>query len=279
MARNTIKGQIALIVLTVMAIALTLGLSLSQRVITDLEITHEEEKSAQAFSAAEGGVEEALRILDQGATVPEGYGSTIAGGLGVDNLDIQTQVVGANTEFVYPVSISPGDTVLVWLRDHDENGNVDLNSGYDENTIDVCWEVNAAVEVIYFYRDSLGNDDIARFAFDPELSRRGGADGNNFADVGSSCAGLDTGATINDLTTGGLTPLFLVVRPFYEETRIGISGGAEVPVQGHEITSTGEIERGDEKVISRRLKVFREWESPPSYFYSGITSGNDVTTN
>ncbi len=277
MARNTIEGQIALIVLTVMAIALTLGLSLSQRVITDLEITQEEEKSAQAFSAAEGGVEEALRILDQGATVPEGYGSTIAGGLGVDNLNIQTQVVGASTEFIYPVSISPGDTVLVWLRDHDENGEVDLNSGYDENSIDVCWEVNAAVEVIYFYRDV--NDEISRFAFDPELSRRGGADGNNFSDIGGSCAGLDTGATINDLTTGGKTPLFLVVRPFYEETRIGISGGAEIPIQGHEITSTGEIDKSNEEVISRRLKVFREWESPPSYFYSGITSRNDVTTN
>ena len=51
------KGQILLLVVLVMTIALTIGLSLATRTITDIRTTTEEENSQRAFSAAEAGIE------------------------------------------------------------------------------------------------------------------------------------------------------------------------------------------------------------------------------
>lgn len=275
MGRNksvTQTGQVALIILTVMAIALTLGLSLSQRVITDLEITQEEEKSAQAFSAAEGGVEEALRILDQGGDVDSELDTVqIAKDLGVDSVDIETTAVGGQTEFTYPLPVSPGDSAFIWLRDHDENGNLLLDQGYGGGSINICWQNQAAVEIIYFY-DS-GGYNISRFAYN---SNSTSSIANGFSDpTGTECAGLDTSASIN---LGGYTPLFLVVRPFYSETEIGFSGSEAFPVQGNEITSTGEVVRSEEEVISRRIKAYQSWEIPSEFFFHSVFANTGVTT-
>lgn len=267
------KGQIALIVLTVMAMVLTLGLTLSERVITDLEVSQEEEKSAQAFSAAESGVEEALRILDQGGSVDDLDTTQIASDLGVSEVSVQSSSVGGSTEFVYPLLVDPGNSIVIWLREHDADGNIDLANGYAGASIDVCWQAGAAIEVISFYEQS-GSYDISRFAFDSDNGRTGE---NNFdyAD-GGGCSGLAVSDTIN--LTG--TPLFLVIKPFYQGTEIGVDGSSiPLPVQGYEVVSTGEVERSEEEVISRRVKVYQSWNSPSEYFYHSVFSNTGVTTN
>lgn len=271
------KGQIALIILVIMAIGLTLGLSLSQRVITDLEITQEEEKSAQAFSAAEGGVEEALRILDQGGTVPEGYGSLIAGDLGVDSLEIESTALGGTTEFLYPETLEAGWSIIIWLRDHDENGEMDLNSGYEGGSIEICWDQGTAIEIIYFYDKGANNYDISHYAYDSDSGR---TSTNQFNEsTGGGCAGLDASETVNLENTPPNIPLFMVVRPFYGETRIGADGDTNIiPEQGYEVVSSAEITRSETEKISRRIKVFRGWEIPPEFFYHSVFANTGVTT-
>src|SRR5688572_26536285 len=55
------KGQVALIALLVLTVATTVGLSLIARGVTDISVSRDIEESSRAFSAAEAGVEEALR--------------------------------------------------------------------------------------------------------------------------------------------------------------------------------------------------------------------------
>jgi len=284
LVKNNDQGQIALIILTVMAIALTLGLSLSQRVIEDLEITEEEEKSAQAFSAAEGGIEEALRILDKGETVPENYGSVVANNLGIGaSIEIQTSTLGGNTEFNYPSMINPGNAVVIWLREHQETGELDMtgDSGtwYQGNEISVCWQASgseqAAVEVLYFYQDTGGGYDLSRFTFDPDAGRRSS---NNFSGVDpSGCGGLDTSGTVSLDGADVSEPLFLVLRPFYQMVEIGVEGTEAVPGQGYEVVSTAQIPRSETETISRRVKVFRNWQAPFDYFYHSVFSTAGIT--
>lgn len=55
------RGQMILVILLVMAVGLTIGLSVASRSITDVNFSTKIEDSSRAFSAAESGIEEALR--------------------------------------------------------------------------------------------------------------------------------------------------------------------------------------------------------------------------
>ncbi|MFH0863897.1 MAG: PilX N-terminal domain-containing pilus assembly protein, partial [Candidatus Gottesmanbacteria bacterium] len=55
------NGQILLIVLLVMVVGLTMGLSLATRSATDVKISSQLEHSSRAFAAAEAGIEAALK--------------------------------------------------------------------------------------------------------------------------------------------------------------------------------------------------------------------------
>src|SRR3990172_4794354 len=61
------KGQALILILLVMAISLTLGVSVASRSITTLKQVSFSAQSAQALAFAEGGIEEALKCLDDGS--------------------------------------------------------------------------------------------------------------------------------------------------------------------------------------------------------------------
>ncbi len=266
------RGQVALVILAVMAITFTLGISLSHRVLTDLRISEQEQESSKAFSAAEAGIEEALRRLRVGETTVD----IDPGDFGVDSLQVDISVVGGANDFVYPEeSINPGETVVVWLRDHTAEGELDETSGYDEDNIDVCWRNNAALEIIYFYKSGAVYA-VSRYAFDPDDTGR--RDNNHFSDVSdplAGCAGLDVGANVS--WAAGNTPLFLLIRPFYEETQVATSGVQPIPAQGYVVYSTGEIVRDASEKVSRRVRVFRGWSTPPPSLFNTIFSGAGVS--
>jgi hypothetical protein len=55
------KGQVALIVMLVMAVGLTVGLSAAQRATTSVSVSQTEKQGSKAYSAAEAGIEMALK--------------------------------------------------------------------------------------------------------------------------------------------------------------------------------------------------------------------------
>src|SRR5690349_3201017 len=59
--KNHERGQILLIVVLVMTVALTIGLSVATRTINNIRTSTDEENSQRAFSAAEAGIEQALQ--------------------------------------------------------------------------------------------------------------------------------------------------------------------------------------------------------------------------
>jgi len=249
------RGQAVLIILAVMAIGMSLAFSLSRQITTDVEISQKETESAKAFSAAEAGIEEALRQLSQGQTNVNLNPSDF----GVDEVEVQVQDQGNAATFSYPLEIRPGEIAIIWLRNHRPNGQLDLNNGYNRSTLKVCWQGEAALEAIYFYQTATDYQ-IRRWAFDPNTIR---TNDNNFSSLISGCAeidGLNRGVTL-DLTDG--TPLFLVLRPFYQRTRVGAvaESGSSLPPQGHLITSASAINRGETK-IARKIMVFQGWPVP-----------------
>lgn len=58
------KGQVVLILILVMTVALAIGLSVIQRSLSDVATSTKVEQSSRAFSAAEAGLEQAIRLDD-----------------------------------------------------------------------------------------------------------------------------------------------------------------------------------------------------------------------
>lgn len=260
---NSQRGQAALIILAVMAIGMSIAFSLSRQITTDVEISQKETESAKAFSAAEAGIEEALRQLAQGQTSV----TLNPNELGVDEVEVQIQDQGNQATFLYPLEVRPGEIAIIWLRNHTPDGQLDLNNGYNRTSIKACWQSSAALEAIYFYRTA-SDYQIRRWAFDPNATR---ASSNNFSTTIGGCSeidGLNLGVTL-DLSDG--TPLFLVLRPFYQSTKVGAVAetGSNLPPQGYLITSAGAVNRGETK-IARKIMVFQGWPVPEDSILQAI---------
>lgn len=74
--KNHKSGQVVLIVLLVMVVVLTIGLSLISQSVTDISISKDEEESIRAFSAAEAGIEAALQNIGAAPSTVEVDGIT-----------------------------------------------------------------------------------------------------------------------------------------------------------------------------------------------------------
>src|SRR3989338_10792119 len=61
------KGQVLLLLILVMTVALAIGLSIVQKSLVDISTASKVEQSARAFSAAEAGIEKALNASGGGS--------------------------------------------------------------------------------------------------------------------------------------------------------------------------------------------------------------------
>jgi len=227
------SGQALVIILLVMAVGLTVALSIVSRSVTDIRISREQEESARAFSVAEAGIEESLRAGAATTVELEGVRAEV----------IETGQ-GGGTEFVFEKVVDEGDTQTVWLVNH-VNG--ELGTNFYSGTITVYWgnegqagdqDGTPALEASIIY-DS-GGYKVARYAFDPNSSR---TITNKFdsALVGSSTVDNQTlpfKAEVVPLPAGNLYALRLRLLYNSSPQVLAVSGSAAFPTQGKCYEST-----------------------------------------
>ncbi len=254
------SGQAILIILLIMAVALTIGLSVISRSITDIKISQQTEEAARAFSAAEAGIEEALVAGTGGSGTFTETGATY-----------QTEVAGlgeGETEFVFPQEIQVDEPQTLYLAKYETDGT--LTPSYNKSSIDICWDGNAAIEASLYYES--GGYKVARYATDSNGASR--IPPNNFdpPDAGS-CAGLSHKKTLT-FPTGTL--LFLRLRVLYENANVGANtpggAGGVLPSQGVKIESTGTA-----GTSTRKVEVVRFHPAPPEIFDFAIYSGGNLS--
>lgn len=272
------KGQAALIALLVLTIATTVGLSLIARGTTDVSITRNIEESTRAFSAAEAGVEEALR------TGVGGAGPTLDTSLGLTyNVTVGEVGGAASVPFVFPQKTLVGVTETIWLVDHMDNDTIDDSSpNYTANTIDVCWGSEAttpAVVVTVLYKESSdASYQVAKVSVDPDGSRRSV---NNFIAPTASSGGCGGNSNTTYKYTlafnafSGISPgsdilIALRVRPVYSTTQLAVTPFLDLPIQGRNIESVGQTGSG----INRKIVVFQSYKSPATLFDAAVYSQN-----
>jgi len=130
--KNKKSGQIALIVLLIMVTLLTIGLSLISYSVTDVKISQDEKEAMRAFSAAEAGIEEALRQEDLGSWTPQ-------------PLDVGKVPVN--------ITVNPNSGTIVKRLAECEFMNIDLEGAEDGTVLTVKWDPAAALEIV-FYEDN-----------------------------------------------------------------------------------------------------------------------------
>jgi len=171
MMKRDSSGQALLIILLIMAVALTIGLSVVSRSITDIRISQEQEESARAFSAAEAGLES---LLATGGA---------PGSVGDFTIDTDIEPLGNSSTFVFPKEIRAGDTQTVWLVDHLDEDTLDLNNPKSFTDFEFHWgneelsgneETAPALEAVIIYKDLAGEYTTKRVTFDPKPARSDG---------------------------------------------------------------------------------------------------------
>jgi Tfp pilus assembly protein PilX len=167
------RGQALLIVILVMTVALTVGLSVATRTINTVRTTVEEENSQRAFSAAEAGLERSLQS-----------GTASTGEFGNNTTYQATVATLAGQEFILNngASVLKDDAVDLWLSTYPTytgqwTGDVTLfwGSGAASTTCNPNEAVNIspALEIVLIH-GTRTSPILTRYAVDPCTARRGG---------------------------------------------------------------------------------------------------------
>lgn len=292
------KGQVLLLLILVMTVALAIGLSIVQKSLVDISTASKIEQSARAFSAAEAGVEKALKgdinvqnFIENKSSIKE-----------IVDTGLIPAVPANNTRqdaLEYDSPLAKEDVAQVWLADFSSPINPPPPF-YTQNDLDIYWgsssEDKAAVEVtvIYFGRDqnppgqtdtispSMNKYRSLNWYFDHQSADRNPP--NRF--VGVNCTGNYTpqGATTSYQCKKTLTALpsglkLLRARLLYNTTSqpfavsaVGTCGRAcSLPPQKRVIVSTGAA--GE---TQRRVRVSQFLNVVPFYFNYALFSAGDI---
>lgn len=159
------SGQAVAVVLLIMAVVLTVGLSIVTRSTTDVSVSTVEEEAYRALEAAEAGVEKSLATgLSTGI-----ISSTIPGSVSGSDPQFNAFVTPIPEAFAapyhVPYALNNGDVTTLHLE------------GYTGNQIWLCWANGTgampAFELALYFRRA-GEIGVGRIGLDPQLSGRSG---------------------------------------------------------------------------------------------------------
>lgn len=260
------RGQALLIIILIIVVSMTVGLSVASRSITNLRLSTEEENSQRAFSAAESGIEQ---VLTTGQSIDTEV--TLNKQTKIKRASVTT--ISGNEFFVNNSNpVIKSDGADVWLIQHNGDGTPDYPSAQQNLKLDVHWGLpnvtgdcnNAAIEVVTIV-GPVGSEKSVREAHDPCTNRRSG---NNFstASLGGGsgvCQNLPYKANLAKIDGG----ILMRVIPHYANAIVCVDVQAQklLPSQGLLIDAVGTS--GD---TSRKVTFFQGFPRLPVEFFPYI---------
>ncbi|HVZ58759.1 MAG TPA: hypothetical protein VG935_03355 [Patescibacteria group bacterium] len=257
------RGQVLLIVILVMVVSLTVGLSIVSHSITSLRTTKDDQSSQLAFSAAEAGIEKIISSSSQSpisgtltnnatynATIGQLAGSTST--FLVNNGNPVPKDDGADVWLsTYPTYASPfsGKVTVYWGQ---TNG---VCSSGSDNT-------EAALEIVTI-TGSTSSPVLTHYVVDPCSARAGSNNFSTSIQAGATVGGVTFAHSYSVTLTNGL---LMRVIPLYAASIMGVSGnGATLPVQGQIVQSTG-----TSGSTSRKIALFKGYPRLPVELFPSL---------
>lgn len=278
------KGQMILLLIVIMTVALAIGLSVVQKSLVDVSTASKVEQSSRAFSAAEAGIEKALlsdssvdlHILDNNSKISR----------------VDKSIVPATGQALEYPPLAKEEVAQVWLADPTSNlPNCDAGKTcYAQTALDVYWGTigssdNPAIEITVVYLSGSVYQS-GKYYFDS--TTRSPANGFtlgscNFSDhTLSTSLGIDrkfyckASLDLSSTKLPGLIRLILLrARLLYNTTSqpfaVKPASGYSLPAQGRLFTSTGAS--GE---TQRKVQVFQLYKVVPPYFDYAIFSSGEI---
>lgn len=239
------KGQILLIVVITMIVALTVGLSIASRTVTELRLSRQNEESQRAFNAAEAGID---RVLQQGGeiTLEEQLGNNSTFAVTATEYDGSQIVLNNGEEVDQDVGAD------VWLSNYPDfssqlaSGRITLYWGSDDQTN--CSEtspVRPALQVVVLQGD-IASPQIVKYLYDTCAGRtQGTLDGSTFGS--QTIPGLPGYSFTNRINTPIQIANGIITKviPLYNSTQVAVVAEdllgqpIALPSQGSVVESTG----------------------------------------
>ncbi len=247
------SGQVLLIVVVTMIVALTAGLTIASRTITNLKLSKQNEESQKAFQAASSGIEKFLNA----ATGSNGSGD-------LDSATFATTVLTQDApEYLLnnAAEVDQDRGMDIWLSSHPDysnqyDGTFVLNFGTNEiGNVQSCAvssgkNVMPALEIVML-TGTVTTPTLSKYVYDPCPARR---TNNNFSAPNASTATIG-GVNFQHVTPSISVTNGLIARvvPLYNSAVIGISwtpnSGIPIPVQGKLLESTGKSGETQRKIV------------------------------
>jgi len=246
---NNNKGQVALIVLLISAVALTLGLSASKKAITDTKVDQDEFELKNAFNVAESSIDQYLSNGVKSYTTNDNNAKA----------NITTENIGNGTTITSGV-ILDGQKGLFWLVNHNTDGSIGTTyfSKNKQITIKVDSTFIGSLKIDYFYKNG------AVYSIN-----RNGYNFSAITGINNYPYSASKSITIN---IGTEDALLLVLTPIGGNTNLILNGTAAFPVQGEEIIAVGEVGSG----VKTQVKTINKYDIP-DFFTESISAVNEIT--
>jgi len=255
------KGQAALIVLLVVAVALGFGISIISQATTDIRISQQEQEAARAFNAAEAGIEEVLKDIT--AVVSAGGG----GSLDIDDVKVNYAVTGENyLEGMFEeneaaqVILGDNDVTIEWV---DSGSEVENPGPGDCAGVSASSGQTAASLLISVVDDS---NQVRRVG----INACGLSDDNGMSDEAVGSSGTDSYLRSYSLEVFA-NDVLARIRPIYNRTSLRVTG-TDMPVQTYVIDSEAQAPTLESKAI----EVTRTEPATPSVFDYVVFSGANI---
>lgn len=281
------KGQALLIVVLVIVVTLTVGLSLASRSIVQLRNTTDEANSQAAFSAAEAGVEQAIKLGDvSGSGVISGINLNDKNNSQIGSVDV-TLIKSDSVLLNNGLPLFQDNGADLWLSPYDtDQSNLFDSAKAFNGTLTVYWGTNSdpcadpAMEILII-SGTRTSPTLSKYAFDQcgSNSTQANKRNNGFPDAPQKVTpSTESQFTISG-TNGDITfnykaqiavssGLIARVIPLYHGGSVGASG-IGLPEQGKIITSTGTAGLSGQQVV-RKVSFFQGFEQLPIQFYYSL---------
>jgi Tfp pilus assembly protein PilX len=246
-------GQIGIIVLLIMTVLLTVGLSLALRTTRQAEISIQQEDSAKVFNAAESGVEDALYSILQ----HERSGANLANGsLNLSDSSVDYSITSQTT---LETLIEQGTSAEVQAETAGTSVNIYWwSSAADCSTGNIT---SSAAVLISVY----SNDNVTRnYPIDGCSTDRS----NNFIEAQTGSGSYQYGYTI----TAPTDDTIIRIKPLYNNSDILVEGSG-ITAQYTVISQASSNLTGTE---TKAIEVTRTRSTAPEFMDYAIYSGDSI---
>lgn len=253
------KGQIAIIILLFMLVALTIGLAATQRSLTNITTSSQSEQSSRAFSAAEAGLQRSIAafspiVLSGANPSPPPINESELGNSSNANVTLVNNLPRPEEALEFPPigrdaiaqfwlanplnQIDPNPpcstATLFWTKNTGSFSN--CHFAYSGSYLNIYWGNGnpistpaPAIEVNLVAQTATGFVSHRYFFDDPAKGRNSGANSNNFTSVTASNPNPGSCSSLLPIHTSSSVNSSVADRNFYCRASIPIDP-AEVPV-------------------------------------------------